>query len=138
MITALDTNVILDVFAADPSFGEASRRAIRACRNQGGLVACEVVWTEVAAAFPDVTQAAKAMDGLGVRFVPADPAAALDAGQAWRSYRRAGGTRQRVVPDFLIGSHAIGHADRLLTRDRGFYRNYFAKLTVLDPTDSEA
>jgi predicted nucleic acid-binding protein len=38
------------------------------------------------------------------------------------------------VPDLIIGAHAAARAERLLTRDRGFYRSAFAKLTILDPT----
>jgi len=47
-------------------------------------------------------------------------------------YRRRGGTRARVVADFLVGAHARGNADRLLTRDRGFFGSYFADLEIVD------
>jgi hypothetical protein len=38
-----------------------------------------------------------------------------------------------VVADFLIGAHASLQGEALLTRDRGFYRDYFADLRVIDP-----
>jgi len=134
MITAVDTNVLLDLFGADPRYGPASREALRSCREQGGLIACDAVWAEVSAAFPTTTQACSAMERLGVQFVPLDLAGAAGTGQAWRAYRSNGGTRERIISDFLIGAHAASHADRLLTRDRGFYRRYFDDLTILDPT----
>ena len=58
---------------------------------------------------------------------------ALAASKAWKVYRSRGGQRERVVTDFLIGAHASSQAERLLTRDRGFYRTCFARLRVLDP-----
>jgi hypothetical protein len=134
MITAVDTNVLLDVFTADPRFGPASRSAVRRCLAEGSLVACDVVWAEVAAAFNDPTAAADALDGLDVQYDGVDRDAALAAGVAWRKVRARGGIRRRIVPDLIIGAHAAARAERLLTRDRGFYRSAFAKLTILDPT----
>lgn len=134
MITAIDTNVLLDVFTADPQFGSASSAALRRCRAEGSLVACDVVWAEVAAAFADPVAAATALDGLEVEYDGVDRDAALAAGLAWRRYRSAGGTRRRILPDLLIGAHAAARAERLLTRDRGFYRSSFASLEILDPT----
>ena len=133
MITAVDTNVLLDVFGADPDFGERSRAAVRSALLEGSLVAGDVVWAEVAAAFPTATEVTAALDRLGVRFAPLDEQVSAEAGGAWRSYRRSDGSRARILADFLIGAHAAARADRLLTRDRGFYRKHFDRLTVLDP-----
>jgi hypothetical protein len=53
----------------------------------------------------------------------------------WQKYRETGGKRSRMVADFMIASHASRQCDRLLTRDRGFYRDYFKGLKLLDPAN---
>ncbi|MGA7872256.1 MAG: type II toxin-antitoxin system VapC family toxin [Candidatus Binatus sp.] len=134
MITAVDTNVLLDVFGADPKFAPASSEALRECLRQGALVASELVWAETATVFGDAGRFREAMKKLPAAFSPMTEAAATRAAQAWRRYRAGGGRRDRIAADFLIGAHALVTADRLLTRDRGFYRRYFSGLRVVDPT----
>ena len=133
MITAVDTNVLLDVFTADPRFGFPSRAALASCLQQGSLVVCEVVWAETAAAFPTRPAFERAMQTLDIAFDPLAPPTAQAAGAVWRRYRQTGGTGRRVLADFLIGAHAASQADRLLTRDRGYYKTYFPRLQILDP-----
>lgn len=133
MITAVDTSVLLDIFGADSEFGPRSAAAMRGCLAEGSLVACEVVWAETAASFATKTAAEAAFTGLRVDFSPLDASTSLAVGQAWRTYRKAGGSKERVIADFLIGAHALAHADQLLTRDRGFYRRYFDELRIVDP-----
>jgi predicted nucleic acid-binding protein len=67
----------------------------------------------------------------GISFDPFDQMCADIAGQLWREYRRRGGSRERIVPDFLIGAHAQVRGGRLLTRDRGFYKQWFGDLQLL-------
>ena len=135
MRTAVDSSVLLDVLTADRQFGEPSREALRMAYDRGALVACEVVWAEVRAAFGDDESFGEAMRLLGVGFDPVSPEAAADAGRLWKEHRsRSSGLRTRVVADFLVGAHARHQAEALLTRDRGFYRLAFRDLTVLDPT----
>jgi len=134
VITAVDTNVLLDVFGADPRFSTASAAALRRCLREGALIASEVVWAETATVFGDARRFQEAMDKLPVSFSPMTQEAALRAAQAWRRYRANGGPRVRIAADFLIGAHALVTADRLLTRDQGFYRQYFSGLRVIDPT----
>lgn len=133
MITAIDTSVLLDVFAADPLFGPRSQQAVRGALTDGSLTACEVVWTEVGGFFPSASAVQGAMETLGVDYSAMTLKTALAASAAWKRYRERGGQRVRVVADFLIGAHALAQADRLLTRDRGFYRTYFSQLRLLDP-----
>ncbi len=133
MTTAVDTSVLLDVFGADPQFGPASAAALRDCLEAGRAIACEVVWAETSASFATAAEADSALRVLRVDFSALDAPTALAAGVSWRAYRRAGGSRERVIADFLIGAHALACADQLLTRDRGFYRRYFKGLRVLDP-----
>jgi len=125
MITAIDSNVIIDVLNADAAHGEHSRRAIREAANLGRLVASDIVWAEICGTFSPVDQVVAALERLRVEFDPLGPTAAAQAGERWRAHRRKGGTG-RVIADFLIGAHAMVQADRLLTRDRGF--------TIHDPS----
>lgn len=134
MITAVDTSVLIDVFGADPRFGPSSANALRRCLNEGAVVACAVVWSESRGAFSTDDAFLRVLRTLGVGFSSSTQLAATLAGGAWKKYRAAGGKRERMIADFLIGAHAVSQCDRLLTRDRGYYKKYFGGLAVVDPT----
>ncbi len=134
MITAVDTNVLIDILRADPKFGPCSLSALRRCIQEGQVVACDVVWAEVTAIFPSAKVFEDTLGDLPVIFSPLEQMTATLTGEMWRQYRKEGGDRSRILADFLIAAHAMTQADRLLTRDRGFYRKYFKKLRLIDPS----
>lgn len=131
--TAVDTSVLMDVFSADPSYGKGSLSALQRCWEEGFLIACDVVWAEIRPRFDHEEDLLKIADKAGLGFEPTTRESALFAGTIWKKYRSHGGKRERMIPDFLIGAHAFVQTDRFLTRDRGFYRNYFPKLKILEP-----
>ena len=71
----------------------------------------------------------------GIRYLPSTAECAEKAGEMFRAYLQRRTEVRRVLPDFLIGAHALHHAGRLLARDRGYYRDYFSDLTLIEPGD---
>lgn len=132
MITAVDTNILIDILEPDPVHGLRSKEALKKCLQEGAVVACDVVWAEMATAYGnnqnDLVEALRAMR---ISFSAMSMEAALGAARSWHTYRRRGGGRDRIAADFLIGGHAAVQCDRLLTRDRVFYRKHFTHLTVV-------
>ena len=132
MATAIDSSVLLDVLLADPQHAETSELALRKAAAEGGLIICEVVVAEIA----PVLAGASIYEFLSdwqIKFVPSSLESAVLAGEMFRRYLERGGKRGRVVPDFLIAAHAQLHAEALLARDRGYYRDYFQKLNLREP-----
>jgi len=132
VITAVDTSVILDILTANPAHIESSKGMFIKCQLQGRVIACPIVWSELRPLFNKDAEMETTMERLGVDFDLLDMPSALLAGMTWKDYRSRGGPRERIISDFLIGAHATVRANRLLTRDRGFYRNYFKKLVVVE------
>jgi predicted nucleic acid-binding protein len=134
MILAVDTSVLLTVFKGEHLAGKWVELIARSNRGTSQVVACDVVVAEISSLFPSAVACSEALEELGVSFSPISQSSAIRAGRIFREYRRAGGPREFMVPDFLIGAHALEQADALAAIDRGYLRRYFKPLRLARPS----
>ena len=132
MRTALDSSVLLLLSRKQPGW-EAWRDTLQTAASEGELLISPIAFAEFSIAYPEVEAAQADLDLLHILYDPIAPAAAYLAGQIFLRYRRNGGPRLNLNPDFLIAAHASVQADRLAALDRGYLRSYFPSLAILAP-----
>jgi predicted nucleic acid-binding protein len=137
MITAIDTNVLLDILLPNDQFFERSAEALQNSATEGSLVIADIAYAELSVHFAARPDCDDFLESSGIRVQPLTRDALFLASRAWRMYRRQGGKRSRILADFLIGAHGQKQADRLLSRDRGFYAALFPDLKLFDPSRSQ-
>jgi predicted nucleic acid-binding protein len=132
---------------------EESKRLLELHLAKGRLVICEIVYAELASQFLSAQDLNRFLAETGIRLVNSNEKALYIAGEKWVEYSKKKSpmqcfhcgrhlklscphcasvilTRQRVLSDFIIGAHALVHADILLSRDRGVYKTYFNELKI--------
>ena len=132
----VDSNVLIDIIEDDPKWADWSDTALDSAQASGPVRIDTVVTAEIAPKFASLADFRDHMDALviGIEAIP-DEGAYL-AGLAFRAYRerrRKDGGASAVLPDFLIGGHAMAVGATVLTRDPRFYRTYFPDLPLITP-----
>lgn len=135
---AVDSSVLIDLLGEDVR-ADAAEASLRLALVAGPVVVCEVVVSEVTAGLGHGAIVMDVVEEMGIRFSAIDQRAAIRAGEMQRRYkerlRRDGKApaTPRTVPDFLVGAHAMLQCSALITRDGGFFRDYFKGLKVIVP-----
>ena len=135
---AIDSSVLIDLIGGDVR-AEAAEDSVRLALSRGPVVVCDVVIGEVVAGLGYGAELLDVLETAGIAYSATEARAAVRAGEMQRRYkqRRTATGRpdapQRSVPDFLIGAHALLQCTGLITRDAGFFRDYFKGLKVIVP-----
>ena len=131
--TVVDSSVLLDVFTEDSRWLAWSEGRLVEAAQRGALILNAVVVAEIAPRFSHIEALRAALPSIAaVEEIPAE--ASFLAGHAHAAYRRAGGTRQAVLPDFLIGAHAAVTGRALLTRDPRRVAAYIPGTELISPS----
>jgi predicted nucleic acid-binding protein len=133
-VTLVDTNILLDVLSDDPNWRAWSVNRLEQQSGQGPLLINDVIYAELSSRFSTEELLDRKVAQLNVSLQRMPKHALFVAGHAYERYRRAGGTRTGVLPDFFIGAHAKVAKWPLLTRDVRRYRTYFPDVELIAPT----
>jgi predicted nucleic acid-binding protein len=132
-VTLVDTNVLIDLFEGDPRWSDWSAAALAAAASAGPLLINDIVFAELSVGFDRQAACEAFLAEAQVELVATPRAALFLAGKAFHAYRRQGGGRGSVLPDFFIGAHAAVAGLPLITRDPRRYRTYFPTIDLIAP-----
>jgi len=129
----VDTNVLVDVLQDDPQWADWSIGQLRAQSKVHELAINPVIYAEISLSFSTMEGLDRAVSTLGLVLRELPRPALFLAAKAFAQYRRRGGHKLQVLPDFFIGAHAAVEGWPLLTRDASRFRTYFPTLDVIAP-----
>jgi predicted nucleic acid-binding protein len=135
---AIDTSVLIDLLGED-AMADAAESCVRDALAHGPVVLCDVVVSEITAGLGHGAEIMDVVEEMGMSYLAVERRSAIRAGEMQRRYKQrlrtggAGTTAQRTVPDFIVGAHALLQCSALITRDAGFFRDYFKGLKVIVP-----
>jgi predicted nucleic acid-binding protein len=133
MATLVDTNVLIDIAVRDKVWRDWSRKWLAICRDEGALILNQIVYAEFAYRYDTVEEVDAVLPPEEFRRSQLPWRAAFVAAKAFRRYRNDGGSRRRILPDFLIGAHAAIGGFAILSRDTAVYRSYFPTVPLIAP-----
>ncbi|MFC3075813.1 type II toxin-antitoxin system VapC family toxin [Shinella pollutisoli] len=129
----VDTNVLLDLVTEDPVWADWSQATLEAASFDGPLAINDVVYAELSVRYRDIADLDAMLAAAELLHLPTPRPALFLAGKAFQAYRKSGGGRTGVLPDFFIGAHAAVSGLTLITRDVERYRTYFPKVALIAP-----
>jgi predicted nucleic acid-binding protein len=132
-VTLVDTNVLLDLVTDDPDWADWSIEQLETAALRGPLLINDIVYAELAVRYERIERLETFLSEAGLDMVAMPRSALFLAGKVFQKYRKAGGSRSGVLPDFFIGAHAAVDRLDLLTRDTARYRTYFPTVTLIAP-----
>lgn len=141
----LDSSIIISNLIKDTHSQDAIKAILRLSNTNAQVYVSVVVYSEIWTGIElidDPTEKKGAisdfeqmLDSLSARVVSDNEAIAKRAARAQVEYKKRGGTRDILIPDFLIGANAEFYSRRILTTNPRDFMRYFPEVEVITPPE---
>ena len=103
----VDSNVPLDIVTNDPVWSTWSATTMKSLARSHQLLINPIIYAELSITFSTIAALETSVQRMQLKLVDIPREAAFQAGKAFLQYRKSGGTKANVLPDFFIGAHAL-------------------------------
>ena len=133
MTTFLDTNVLIYLTKpTDPLHGWAMAQ-LEACKANGPALVADMVYCEFSVTFAVRDDVDSVINAFALERYATTDSALFRAGKAFKQYRAQQGTKNGVLPDFLIGAIAEEAGAPLVTANASDFVGYFPTVQIISP-----
>ncbi len=128
----VDSNIIIDVITNDPVWSEWSIQALED-HQADDLSINPAIYAELSHGYRSADETDKIVRLFGLKYVETPRDGLFRAAKAFGAYKKRGGGKNFVLPDFFIGGHAESSLCAIITRDVSRYQTYFSSVPLIHP-----
>jgi predicted nucleic acid-binding protein len=129
----VDSNIFIDIASKNQEWAGWSKSALDECSERAIFYINPIIYVEISVGYESLDALNHALPSQVYQREQLPWEAGFLAGKAFSAYRRKGGPRTSLLPDFYIGAHAAIGNLALLTRDAARFHSYFPRLEILSP-----
>jgi predicted nucleic acid-binding protein len=134
MTTFVDTAVVIYLLDDTCEHHKWSVDQINKAKEKGPVIIPDIAYSELSVGLPSKEATDQAIAELALERYPCSDETLFRAGRAFKRYKEENaGTKNNVLPDFLIGAQAECEEFPLITNNKADFMGYFPKLELICP-----
>lgn len=127
----VDSNIIIDLLTENSQWFEWSAAQIERLAEHHQLYINPIIYAEISVPFQKIEILKDKM--IDFTSIPLTEEVAFLAAKAFEMYKKNGGSKNSLLPDFFIGAQAAIQKLTLITRDIRRYATYFPAVELIAP-----
>jgi hypothetical protein len=134
MTTFVDTAVVIYLLDDTSQHHKWSVDELNKAKKSGPVIIPDIAYSELSVGLPTKEATDLAISQLALERYPCSDESLFRAGRAFKKYKEENkGSKNNVLPDFLIGAQAACEKSPLLTNNASDFVGYFPEITLIYP-----